>query len=98
MGLEGEPLAPMETDEPSASDPKAKAKITPAMAARIKQIKPLLSGEEGAKKWGGGGQKWVRGPKKWGGGPKNGLGGGVQKWGGGAQKWGGRLKKQGGGL
>ncbi|KAM4879939.1 E3 ubiquitin-protein ligase HUWE1-like, partial [Sylvia borin] len=43
MGLEGEPLAPMETDEPSASDPKAKAKITPAMAARIKQIKPLLS-------------------------------------------------------
>ncbi|XP_032569605.1 E3 ubiquitin-protein ligase HUWE1 isoform X2 [Chiroxiphia lanceolata] len=43
MGLEGEALAPMETDEPSATDPKAKAKITPAMAARIKQIKPLLS-------------------------------------------------------
>ncbi|XP_057244535.1 E3 ubiquitin-protein ligase HUWE1-like, partial [Malurus melanocephalus] len=43
MGLEGEALAPMETDEPSTSDPKAKAKITPAMAARIKQIKPLLS-------------------------------------------------------
>uniref|UniRef100_A0A8V5GUB3 E3 ubiquitin-protein ligase HUWE1 n=1 Tax=Melopsittacus undulatus TaxID=13146 RepID=A0A8V5GUB3_MELUD len=43
MGLESEALAPMETDEPSATDPKAKAKITPAMAARIKQIKPLLS-------------------------------------------------------
>lgn len=35
----------METDEPSSSDPKGKSKITPAMAARIKQIKPLLSGE-----------------------------------------------------
>uniref|UniRef100_A0A8B9N1U0 HECT-type E3 ubiquitin transferase n=1 Tax=Accipiter nisus TaxID=211598 RepID=A0A8B9N1U0_9AVES len=43
MGLESEALAPMETDEPSTADPKAKAKITPAMAARIKQIKPLLS-------------------------------------------------------
>lgn len=47
MGLESEALAPMETDEPSTADPKAKAKITPAMAARIKQIKPLLSGEGG---------------------------------------------------
>uniref|UniRef100_A0A4X2LQ45 HECT, UBA and WWE domain containing E3 ubiquitin protein ligase 1 n=1 Tax=Vombatus ursinus TaxID=29139 RepID=A0A4X2LQ45_VOMUR len=43
IGLDGETLAPMETDEPSASDPKGKSKITPAMAARIKQIKPLLS-------------------------------------------------------
>lgn len=43
MGLDSEALAPMETDEPSAADPKGKAKITPAMAARIKQIKPLLS-------------------------------------------------------
>ncbi|XP_071657347.1 E3 ubiquitin-protein ligase HUWE1 isoform X2 [Patagioenas fasciata] len=43
MGLEGEPLAPMETDEPGGADPKVKAKISPAMAARIKQIKPLLS-------------------------------------------------------
>ncbi|GAB0202336.1 E3 ubiquitin-protein ligase HUWE1 [Grus japonensis] len=43
MGLESDALAPMETDEPSVADPKAKAKITPAMAARIKQIKPLLS-------------------------------------------------------
>ncbi|XP_040599943.1 E3 ubiquitin-protein ligase HUWE1 isoform X16 [Mesocricetus auratus] len=40
--LDGETLAPMETDEPS-SDSKGKSKITPAMAARIKQIKPLLS-------------------------------------------------------
>lgn len=44
IGLDGDTLAPMETDEP-ASDSKAKSKITPAMAARIKQIKPLLSGE-----------------------------------------------------
>ncbi|KAL6090074.1 hypothetical protein STEG23_013086, partial [Scotinomys teguina] len=40
--LDGDTLAPMETDEPS-SDSKSKSKITPAMAARIKQIKPLLS-------------------------------------------------------
>lgn len=47
MGLEGgEPLAPMETDEPSG-DPKGKGRISPAMAARIKQIKPLLSGMGG---------------------------------------------------
>ncbi|MBN3301500.1 HUWE1 ligase, partial [Amia calva] len=45
MGLDGDTLAPMETDEPSASDTKSKSKLTPAMAARIKQIKPLLSGE-----------------------------------------------------
>lgn len=44
IGLDGDTLAPMETDEP-ASDSKGKSKITPAMAARIKQIKPLLSGE-----------------------------------------------------
>ncbi|KAI1892343.1 hypothetical protein AGOR_G00132390 [Albula goreensis] len=43
MGLDGDSLAPMETDEPTATDPKAKPKLTPAMAARIKQIKPLLS-------------------------------------------------------
>ncbi|XP_066436802.1 E3 ubiquitin-protein ligase HUWE1 isoform X3 [Eleutherodactylus coqui] len=43
IGLDGDSLAPMETDEPSTSDPKGKPKITPAMAARIKQIKPLLS-------------------------------------------------------
>ncbi|KAF6724675.1 E3 ubiquitin-protein ligase HUWE1 [Oryzias melastigma] len=43
MGLDGDSLAPMETDEPSASDPKTKSKLTPAMATRIKQIKPLLS-------------------------------------------------------
>ncbi|XP_036389844.1 E3 ubiquitin-protein ligase HUWE1 [Megalops cyprinoides] len=43
MGLDGDALAPMETDEPTASDPKVKPKLTPAMAARIKQIKPLLS-------------------------------------------------------
>uniref|UniRef100_A0A3Q2Q442 E3 ubiquitin-protein ligase HUWE1 n=1 Tax=Fundulus heteroclitus TaxID=8078 RepID=A0A3Q2Q442_FUNHE len=43
MCLDGDTLAPMETDEPSASDPKAKSKLTPAMATRIKQIKPLLS-------------------------------------------------------
>ncbi|KAG5838248.1 hypothetical protein ANANG_G00221770 [Anguilla anguilla] len=43
MGLDGDTLAPMETDEPTATDPKAKPKLTPAMAARIKQIKPLLS-------------------------------------------------------
>uniref|UniRef100_A0A8D1Z6H0 E3 ubiquitin-protein ligase HUWE1 n=1 Tax=Sus scrofa TaxID=9823 RepID=A0A8D1Z6H0_PIG len=42
IGLDGDTLAPMETDEP-ASDSKGKSKITPAMAARIKQIKPLLS-------------------------------------------------------
>uniref|UniRef100_A0A0G2JVW5 HECT, UBA and WWE domain containing E3 ubiquitin protein ligase 1 n=1 Tax=Rattus norvegicus TaxID=10116 RepID=A0A0G2JVW5_RAT len=41
--LDGDTLAPMETDEPSSSDSKGKSKITPAMAARIKQIKPLLS-------------------------------------------------------
>uniref|UniRef100_A0A452VD89 E3 ubiquitin-protein ligase HUWE1 n=1 Tax=Ursus maritimus TaxID=29073 RepID=A0A452VD89_URSMA len=45
IGLDGDTLAPMETDEPTASDSKGKSKITPAMAARIKQIKPLLSGE-----------------------------------------------------
>ena len=45
MGLDGDTLAPMETDEPAAADPKAKSKLTPAMATRIKQIKPLLSGE-----------------------------------------------------
>lgn len=44
MGLDGDTLAPMETDEPTAADPKAKSKLTPAMATRIKQIKPLLSG------------------------------------------------------
>lgn len=43
--LDGDTLAPMETDEPSSSDSKGKSKITPAMAARIKQIKPLLSGQ-----------------------------------------------------
>ncbi|XP_041093093.1 E3 ubiquitin-protein ligase HUWE1-like [Polyodon spathula] len=43
IGLDGDSLAPMETDEPSAADPKSKSKLTPAMAARIKQIKPLLS-------------------------------------------------------
>uniref|UniRef100_A0A3B4H3G2 E3 ubiquitin-protein ligase HUWE1 n=1 Tax=Pundamilia nyererei TaxID=303518 RepID=A0A3B4H3G2_9CICH len=43
MGLDGDTLAPMETDEPSAADPKTKSKLTPAMATRIKQIKPLLS-------------------------------------------------------
>ncbi|XP_028979803.2 E3 ubiquitin-protein ligase HUWE1 isoform X5 [Esox lucius] len=45
MGLDGDTLAPMETDEPPAgtADPKAKSKLTPAMATRIKQIKPLLS-------------------------------------------------------
>lgn len=46
MCLDGDTLAPMETDEPSTSDPKAKSKLTPAMATRIKQIKPLLSGEK----------------------------------------------------
>lgn len=45
MGLDGDTLAPMETDEPTATDPKAKSKLTPAMATRIKQIKPLLSGQ-----------------------------------------------------
>ncbi|XP_018615997.1 E3 ubiquitin-protein ligase HUWE1 isoform X2 [Scleropages formosus] len=43
IGLDGDALAPMETDEPTVADPKAKSKLTPAMAARIKQIKPLLS-------------------------------------------------------
>ncbi|XP_047699192.1 E3 ubiquitin-protein ligase HUWE1 isoform X10 [Prionailurus viverrinus] len=43
IGLDGDTLAPMETDEPTASESKGKSKITPAMAARIKQIKPLLS-------------------------------------------------------
>ncbi|XP_041429057.1 E3 ubiquitin-protein ligase HUWE1 isoform X4 [Xenopus laevis] len=43
IGLDGDTLAPMETDEPNTSDAKGKPKITPAMAARIKQIKPLLS-------------------------------------------------------
>nr|XP_017521501.2 E3 ubiquitin-protein ligase HUWE1 isoform X9 [Manis javanica] len=43
IGLDGDTLAPMETDEPIASESKGKSKITPAMAARIKQIKPLLS-------------------------------------------------------
>ncbi|XP_061630934.1 E3 ubiquitin-protein ligase HUWE1 isoform X2 [Phyllopteryx taeniolatus] len=43
MGLDGDSLAPMETDEPTSTDPKAKSKLTPAMATRIKQIKPLLS-------------------------------------------------------
>ncbi|XP_077452789.1 E3 ubiquitin-protein ligase HUWE1 isoform X1 [Stigmatopora argus] len=43
MGLDGDSLAPMETDEPISTDPKAKSKLTPAMATRIKQIKPLLS-------------------------------------------------------
>lgn len=45
MGLDGDSLAPMETDEPATADPKAKSKLTPAMATRIKQIKPLLSGQ-----------------------------------------------------
>jgi E3 ubiquitin-protein ligase HUWE1 len=45
IGLDGDTLAPMETDEPTSSDSKGKSKITPAMAARIKQIKPLLSGK-----------------------------------------------------
>lgn len=45
MGLDGDSLAPMETDEPSTSDAKSKSKLSPAMATRIKQIKPLLSGE-----------------------------------------------------
>nr|XP_057941106.1 E3 ubiquitin-protein ligase HUWE1 isoform X7 [Doryrhamphus excisus] len=43
MSLDGDSLAPMETDEPASTDPKAKSKLTPAMATRIKQIKPLLS-------------------------------------------------------
>ncbi|XP_069785223.1 E3 ubiquitin-protein ligase HUWE1 isoform X3 [Narcine bancroftii] len=43
ISLDGDTLAPMETDEPSTADAKGKSKITPAMAARIKQIKPLLS-------------------------------------------------------
>ncbi|XP_056588306.1 E3 ubiquitin-protein ligase HUWE1 [Triplophysa dalaica] len=43
IGLDGDSLAPMETDEPTVVDPKAKSKLTPAMATRIKQIKPLLS-------------------------------------------------------
>ncbi|XP_072422626.1 E3 ubiquitin-protein ligase HUWE1 isoform X3 [Chiloscyllium punctatum] len=43
ISLDGDTLAPMETDEPSTSDAKGKSKISPAMAARIKQIKPLLS-------------------------------------------------------
>ncbi|XP_062871591.1 E3 ubiquitin-protein ligase HUWE1 isoform X2 [Trichomycterus rosablanca] len=43
IGLDGDSLAPMETDEPTTTDPKAKSKLTPAMATRIKQIKPLLS-------------------------------------------------------
>ncbi|KAM9785540.1 E3 ubiquitin-protein ligase HUWE1 [Neosynchiropus ocellatus] len=43
IGLDGDTLAPMETDEPTSTDPKAKSKLTPAMATRIKQIKPLLS-------------------------------------------------------
>uniref|UniRef100_A0A8C1W517 HECT-type E3 ubiquitin transferase n=1 Tax=Cyprinus carpio TaxID=7962 RepID=A0A8C1W517_CYPCA len=43
MGLDGDSLAPMETDEPTGTDPKTKSKLTPAMATRIKQIKPLLS-------------------------------------------------------
>lgn len=50
MGLDGDSLAPMETDEPSATDPKAKSKLSPAMATRIKQIKPLLSGAIHSKK------------------------------------------------
>lgn len=45
MGLDGDSLAPMETDEPATADSKAKSKLTPAMATRIKQIKPLLSGQ-----------------------------------------------------
>lgn len=45
IGLDGDSLAPMETDEPTVVDPKAKSKLTPAMATRIKQIKPLLSGQ-----------------------------------------------------
>lgn len=45
MGLDGDSLAPMETDEPTTTDPKTKSKLTPAMATRIKQIKPLLSGK-----------------------------------------------------
>lgn len=49
MGLDGDTLAPMETDEPSAADPKTKSKLTPAMATRIKQIKPLLSGRSMSK-------------------------------------------------
>uniref|UniRef100_A0A3Q3W3I7 E3 ubiquitin-protein ligase HUWE1 n=1 Tax=Mola mola TaxID=94237 RepID=A0A3Q3W3I7_MOLML len=43
IGLDGDTLAPMETDEPTATDSKVKSKLTPAMATRIKQIKPLLS-------------------------------------------------------
>uniref|UniRef100_A0AAV2LYL5 E3 ubiquitin-protein ligase HUWE1 n=1 Tax=Knipowitschia caucasica TaxID=637954 RepID=A0AAV2LYL5_KNICA len=43
MGLDGDAMAPMETDEPTTSDPKTKSKLSPAMATRIKQIKPLLS-------------------------------------------------------
>ncbi|TRY66469.1 hypothetical protein DNTS_005364 [Danionella cerebrum] len=43
MGLDGDSLASMETDEPATTDPKTKSKLTPAMATRIKQIKPLLS-------------------------------------------------------
>lgn len=45
MGLDGDSLAPMETDESTSTDTKSKSKLTPAMATRIKQIKPLLSGE-----------------------------------------------------
>nr|DBA13759.1 TPA: hypothetical protein GDO54_017098 [Pyxicephalus adspersus] len=43
IGLDGDTLAPMETGEPSASDSMGKPNITHAMAACIKQIKPLLS-------------------------------------------------------
>uniref|UniRef100_A0A663FIJ5 E3 ubiquitin-protein ligase HUWE1 n=1 Tax=Aquila chrysaetos chrysaetos TaxID=223781 RepID=A0A663FIJ5_AQUCH len=43
MGLESEALAPMETDEPSAADPKAKAKITPAMAAPSSRLGRALA-------------------------------------------------------
>ncbi|XP_064415282.1 E3 ubiquitin-protein ligase HUWE1 isoform X2 [Latimeria chalumnae] len=43
IGLDGDTLTPMETDEPNISDLKGKPKLPPYMAARIKQIKPLLS-------------------------------------------------------
>uniref|UniRef100_W8BYZ8 E3 ubiquitin-protein ligase HUWE1 n=1 Tax=Notamacropus eugenii TaxID=9315 RepID=W8BYZ8_NOTEU len=43
IGLDGDTLTPMETDEPCTSDSKGKSKISPAMVARIKKIKPLLS-------------------------------------------------------
>uniref|UniRef100_S4RXM3 HECT-type E3 ubiquitin transferase n=1 Tax=Petromyzon marinus TaxID=7757 RepID=S4RXM3_PETMA len=57
LTLEGDPSSPMETEEvgvagcaSAVNDGKAgKSKISPAMAARIKQIKPLLSAKASSK-------------------------------------------------